>query len=239
MFNVVEPIRSIKKFRYRCDNKFHHEYIENEVFQESKAIKDNIGIIIVSGSDCQFYKAYKLKTKVECKLIDTLTVRKTKAHKRGGQSQNRIARLREEYILHYVKKINEKLEQLYSVNGSPIIRKLVISGSKDKIVELKKYIQMFDYSMVSHGDIESIANEAFDQEQKLDTKEYIKQIRSLFVHDIDKLLFGPEIKEYEQEGHKLEIIYKPRSDLTKYESTYVELDDVILEEFGGLIGKKF
>lgn len=127
------PPKPIKHFTYLCDKVFHIEMIE-ELYEQHP----DYGIIHIDG--CQF--SFYILNGIDLYDITKTTRKKLpRTHKRGGQSQNRIARLRDEAIHNYLVKINEKSLELFidDLTTLPNINGLVIIGGgnkKTKLVDL-------------------------------------------------------------------------------------------------------
>lgn len=121
---VFEPPKSIKKYLYLCDKKFHIEQLL-KLYEEDTHL---FGIVHITGAKTVYYKA----TIDELKYQDKITVNLPKKHKKGGQSQNRFQHLREHAIEHYITRINEGINRIYVKDGLPIIEGLIFIGNGEK-----------------------------------------------------------------------------------------------------------
>src|SRR6478609_3533279 len=91
-----EPFKPINHKMYLCDNKFHVEAIEDMLLDER-----TYAFIIVDGN------GYTLATLAgnTREVVDEFDVDLPSKTRRGGQSSNRFARLRDEAKHEYVKKV--------------------------------------------------------------------------------------------------------------------------------------
>jgi hypothetical protein len=132
---ILSPPRKIEKFMYHCGKHFLVEPIE-DLFKTSEK---TFGILQVFGEEtivqiCDEYLALK--------TLDVKTTKLQKRQDRGGQSQNRIARLRLETIHNYLKSAGEKAEHAYLTNGLPNIEALLIVGPGLKKEQILNYINI-------------------------------------------------------------------------------------------------
>jgi peptide subunit release factor 1 (eRF1) len=127
---ILEPPKSISYNYYRCDAHFHTESIAS-LYQSH----DNYGIIHIDGQETVFY----VLNGIALTRIERFIVQLPRNHDKGGQSQNRIERLRQEKIFEYLKKISEKAQHHYLTDAHEVnIKGLVIVGvaqKKDQICE--------------------------------------------------------------------------------------------------------
>lgn len=155
---LLEPLRPIQKFLYRCDKIFHVESLLP--LYESNAPKN--GLILITGDQTSFYMIQG----DYITLLKRFNVDLPKRHDRGGQSQNRLARLRTEAIHNYITKINEYIIKFYisPEKCMPIIEHLILAGPGDKKREVQERL---DYKLVplvkmitcqEHDDIKIIVN---------------------------------------------------------------------------------
>jgi peptide chain release factor subunit 1 len=123
VLHVVEPIRPVPVFIYRCDSKFHTDVLK-EMLQDTDRynIVDNsldyrlptqlndilicfvvgrYGFIVVDGNGALFATVSGNSPRILEKYQTSLP----KKHRRGGQSAPRFARLRLEARHHYLTKV--------------------------------------------------------------------------------------------------------------------------------------
>lgn len=127
---IFEPFKKINHFYYRCDKKFHLNSIM-EMYEKNISF----GYMLVSGKRYILYKINKFGQNMEIiKLYDN-SIKLQKRQKKGGQSAQRIGRIRDEKENNYVKKIVEKMKFIFIKMK---IKGLVIGGPsniKNKIIE--------------------------------------------------------------------------------------------------------
>jgi peptide chain release factor subunit 1 len=120
---VLEPPKSITKFIYLCDNRYHTEYIEPLY----NTYVDN-GLIVITGDSVKIYNINGEDIKNICKS----TVNIAKKHNKGGQSAPRFGRMRENDIQQYISKCKELATRCFTTDDIPNIEKLIIAGMGDK-----------------------------------------------------------------------------------------------------------
>jgi len=127
---AIEPLKPLRRGFYRCDNRFHTELLR-EQFTDDHA---RFGFIIMDGSDTSFYV---LAGKNRETLFEWSKVNLPKKHGRGGQSQNRFARIREEKREIYVNRVAEiAIEHFIGENSLPNVVGLILAGCADLKSEL-------------------------------------------------------------------------------------------------------
>jgi peptide chain release factor subunit 1 len=96
---VVVPPKPLRKYIYRCDRRFHLDYLDS-LYQDHYAM----GMMLVRGDCTEFYRV----NGDEYELVKRLRARIPGRTRRGGQSQNRIQRLRNEAEGRYVGSVAEE-----------------------------------------------------------------------------------------------------------------------------------
>lgn len=102
---ILVPPLPIKHNIYRCDSLFHIDTLKR-LYRTS----DSYGIILINGQNTVFYTYQQGRGHEQ---IMKYSVRLPRNHDQGGQSQNRIERLRQEKILEYLKSVNDRALKLY------------------------------------------------------------------------------------------------------------------------------
>ena len=117
-----EPFKPINHKMYLCDNKFHVEAIEDMLLDER-----TYAFIIVDGN------GYTLATLAgnTREVVDEFDVDLPSKTRRGGQSSNRFARLRDEAKHEYVKKVCEKLKNNLIKGEKVPYEGIIIAGNAD------------------------------------------------------------------------------------------------------------
>jgi len=128
---MLEPIKPIPNFVYRCDSSFHLEPLK-EMLTES----ERYGFIVVDGNGALF-AVVQGTTQI---VLHRLSVTLPKKHRRGGQSSVRFARLRVEARHNYLTKINELALKCYwdQLTNKPNVAGIVLAGSADFKDQLQK-----------------------------------------------------------------------------------------------------
>jgi len=126
---AVEPMKALTRGFYRCDNHFHFEILQEQMVDDHA----RFGFIILDGSDASFYV---LAGKNRETLFEWSKVNLPKKHGRGGQSQNRFARIRDEKRDLYLNKVAELVTQHFITNDMPNVQGLILAGCADMKTEL-------------------------------------------------------------------------------------------------------
>jgi len=117
---VVEPLKPIQQTLYMCDSKFHTEILRDQLTTGDCTI----GFVIIDGHSASFHTLVGNAKETLFKLEVMLP----KKHGRGGQSQNRFARIREEKRGWYASKVAELFTQHFMENGLLKVSQLIFAG---------------------------------------------------------------------------------------------------------------
>jgi len=114
---VLTPPESINIYLYRCDPKFHTEYIEDQLKE-----KETYGIMVIEAS------ATTLATLEGSRLqiIRQETSGVPGKHRAGGQSARRFERLREDQLLAYFKRVGQHANDIFL--SIPTLKGIIIGG---------------------------------------------------------------------------------------------------------------
>ncbi len=134
---ILSPPKPIQRGWYRCDLKFH-----TDIISYLYKTYNQYGVILLNGQDTVFYTmdgdtsdTYTLST------VGKFSTKLQPKHDQGGQSQNRIARLREESITEYLKKINERALKYYLTEQYELnIKGLILVGTGLKKDQLRLHL---------------------------------------------------------------------------------------------------
>jgi len=154
---VLEPIKPIITFSYRCDNRFHTESLKEQLVND-----DSYGFIIIDGSGCLFATVQgNVQTVLYRYLVDL-----PKKHRKGGQSSVRFARLRLEARHNYLIKVAEIAIKCFISNETNKlnVKGIVLAGSadfKDALVNEKLLDPRIQSSIIAVVDV------AYGKEQGL------------------------------------------------------------------------
>jgi peptide chain release factor subunit 1 len=117
--HVINPPNPINRKLYVCDSFFHLEGLEEHLLE-----KDTYGLITIDAG----YATIAMVRGNRLKILKSLQSNIMKKHKAGGQSSVRFARLREEGILRFLKKIADLSKDYFIESGDYDIKGLVIGG---------------------------------------------------------------------------------------------------------------
>jgi peptide chain release factor subunit 1 len=242
------PPKPIREFVYLCDKKFRIDLIE-DLYQQY----DDYGVLYLSGCEFSFYI---LNGKDLYEITKTTRKRLPRTHKRGGQSQNRIARLRDEAIHNYLVKLNEKCLELFIDEKTtlPKIKGLVIIGSGNKKIKFQDKLDprikaiLLGVITSDHLDYKT----AFDTVQR-SIKEQDNKIIQDILDDENTLEYGEKetIKSLD-DGYLKCIIITPKMKTKLIKNNidinqkcedmscqlYIQYHDTV-ELMGGIIGQKW
>jgi len=124
---LIEPPAPIRKDLYWCDKKFHVDDLK-PLFQKHEWYT----LIVIRGEECSIFDVNAVETKCLKRLSPSLP----NHHSRGGQSQNRLMRLREQSHDAYVKYVAEWVSEHF-----PPERKLIVAGNSTKLAELTEILE--------------------------------------------------------------------------------------------------
>jgi peptide chain release factor subunit 1 len=184
-----EPFKPLNTSLYYCDNKFHTDALNCLLDDENV-----FGFIIVDGNGCLIATLSGNKKTI----LRKFTVELPGKTRRGGQSANRFARLREDARRNYIRKVSENANELFITNNEKVnVKGIVIAGSADLKNDLtisdvfderikKSIISVVD---ISYGQLnglnqaielssKSLSNLKFIKEKKL-LQEYFEEISSV------------------------------------------------------------
>lgn len=242
------PPKPIREFRYLCDKKFRTELIE-DLYQ----VYEDYGVLYLAGCE---YTFYVLNGKDLYEITRTTRKKLPRTHKRGGQSQNRIARLRDEAIHNYLVKINELCVDYFidPETSLPKIKGFIVIGSGNKKVKFQDKLD----PRIRRILLGVFTSDQLDCEIVLNSVNgFIRQKHLNIVKDVldsgNKLEYGEkEVIEAIQEGFMESVIITP--DMEKrlkkkninikqmcedVSCTFYVIYENTLASMGGIIGKKW
>lgn len=184
------PPLPVKQSIYKCDKVFHTEYVE-ELYEYHKKygycviVNESAIIVTQHGS--------------EIKIIKKINASLSTESRRGGQSANRIARLRQENKNNFKNKIIDNC--VINIEG------LIVAGNADLPKEIFGLIKadtritcpILGFIKTSSTNINTALQEATqygkalidNSDMKMETEEIIK-VQHLIETDPDKLVFGED-----------------------------------------------
>jgi len=187
---VIEPLKPLISGLYRCDDKFHLEAL-----YEQLEAKNTYGFIVIDGNGVTLHSVNGNARKNLFKLEVSLP----KKHGRGGQSQNRFARIREEKRGWYTSKVCEIVLHHFIDPSTtlPNVSGIVLAGSAQlKEDVLLKLDQRLSRIIVSVVDIQYGGECGFTQAINL-TKDFLGNLKFVQEQKVISCLFD----EINKDGH--------------------------------------
>lgn len=241
LFDTVSivPPHKIRKFIYLCDSRFHTEFIE-DLFQEAE---NQYGVVMVFGEEAEFYT---FDDKYRHKFVGRIRHSIANNHHRGGQSQNRLARLRTEQIHRYVTQVEESIRKFYTREGLTKINRLIISGpgmKKDQVKDRLKWLKcpISIYSDLDFAEICAKFAEIIGEDYKENSIKTEKDIDEIIRLDPDRLVFGEDAIRAQLGDNSLEKVWCKNKD-NWLETAKTEIIQVVgnyLDKFGGCVGLRW
>ena len=213
-----------------CSSTFYTEPLE-----ELLNIYEQHGLIMITGSETLFYHI-DIR---DFQLLAKITVNLPSNHCRGGQSQARIQRLRDEKIHEYLSNIGERARELFTKNGLPTIN----AGNGELKSQLIDFIGILknNYNLLTINgitpinDLRSLINDLLIDDTE---REIMKEVNYLIEIDSNMITYGiEEVNKYLEDYliHKeWENLYK-NNYLTDKLEVYI-VNDQKIKDFGGVIG---
>jgi peptide chain release factor subunit 1 len=180
---VITPPEPINTYLYRCDAKFHTEYLQ-ELLRE----KETYGIVLVDSSAASFATLRGRGLKIVLSITSGVPG-KTRA---GGQSARRYERLREMRLQEYFRRVGDHANDIFL----PIedLKGLIIAGPGPTKYDFEKgdylnymlknkVIDIIDTAYVSEQGVEEVVAKAPEIMQKVRYVEE-KQIMQEFLYEI-------------------------------------------------------
>lgn len=239
--DIVMPI-PIKIKYYYCDKYFHISFFDK--FIEQEKCKNLYLILYTTGSDAYFYEKYL----TQIKLYKHISFDRQKKQKKGGQSAQRIGRIRVEKIDSFINKSIEYLND-YINNYNKNYKAVIISGNGDILTGIKSKIvnknNNFIYANVSDkGVLFDKCDELINSSNNDFDNVKIKQYMDLLQSNPDILIFGINEILYNINNIKELLVYKN----SKHYEELCDLDNVIiinndydgfLNDYDGIIAQSY
>ncbi len=127
---IFVPHTPIKKGLYLCDKQFHIQPII-DLFTNNHQI---FGLIKINGCGYTISNIIAVSDSLTFKVLSKYSTKLQKGHSRGGQSQNRIARLHDESHFNFITKaLQDTMHAFIDPDSSlPNINGLIIAGNAIK-----------------------------------------------------------------------------------------------------------
>jgi peptide chain release factor subunit 1 len=199
---IFEPIKRLKHAYYRCSKQFELSHIQ-EMYCQEKAY----GIVLIYGNGYQIYRMIKSGSHIDYRCVSDIEIKLQKRQKKGGQSAQRIGRIRDEKEHLYIKKISEKMIDTFMIEnktkfnvecmicaGPAQMKQKVVKYIKENYKEFSKMIKkVVDTDEINSSTIFSIYEKCADIisiDENKDAVELINRIKDLINDASDKLVYG-------------------------------------------------
>lgn len=192
---VITPPEPIKIYLYRCDAKFHTEYLQ-ELLRE----KETYGILLVDASAATFATLQGRRLEIVQEITSGVPG-KTRA---GGQSARRFERLREMRLQEYFRRVGAHANEIFL----PIenLKGLIIAGPGPTKHDFEKgdhlnymlknkVIDTIDTAYVSEQGVEEVVEKAPEIMRKIryvEEKQIMQQFLYEIGHDTGMATYGEE-----------------------------------------------
>ena len=235
---IIPPLPVVKNL-YLCDSKFHTEYII-DLFDDH--IK--YGFVIISNEDA-LIATLKGTQRIIVKKIAGCLITETR---RGGQSANRIARIRTERRELYKNQIVDSCLLFRNINS------IIVAGNGDFPIDVMNSIKedtrinskILGFIKTSHSDLHVALNEAIKKADNLmvenvsnEESKYITKIQELIMNCPDKLVFGKQHIIDLDYDNLIEYILVNKNISNDVKTNCLKYDIVhsrYLDDFDGVIG---
>jgi len=129
----VEPLKPISHSLYLCDNRFHTDFLRNQL----TAGETRVGFVVMDGHSASLHLLVGTTKETLAKLDVDLPNKQG----RGGQSQNRFERMRVEKRGWYVSKVLELFNQHFTQDGLLTVSFLIFAGCAGLKNDLAKKLE--------------------------------------------------------------------------------------------------
>ncbi|UCG89729.1 MAG: peptide chain release factor 1 [Candidatus Heimdallarchaeota archaeon] len=126
---VFEPPDPISRKLYVCDNRFHVDHLIDRLVE-----KDTYALLAIDSAKATIGT---LKGD-QIEIVKSTRSGAAKKHRKGGQSSVRFARLREEAVARFLKRVADDMKQIFIEEAQSELKGVIIGGPgqiKDQVVE--------------------------------------------------------------------------------------------------------
>ena len=201
---VITPPKPIRIYLYRCDPKFHTEYLEEQLREE-----EAYGIMVIDTSETTL--AILEGNRLQIVREETSGI--PGKHRAGGQSARRFERLREANILAYFKRIGAHANTIFL--GIPNLKGIIIGGPGPTKYDFEKgdflnymikqkILDTVDTAYTSDQGVEEVverAPEILKKVRYVEEKKIVQEFLYQIGHDTGLVTYGQEdVKKALQAG---------------------------------------
>jgi len=192
---VIEPPEPIRVYLYRCDARFHTEYLQ-EMLRE----KETYGILLIDSSKATLATLQGRRLEIVRELTSGVPG-KTRA---GGQSARRYERLREMRLQEYFTRVGKHADEVFL----PIenLKGIIIAGPGPTKYDFEKgdflnymlkekIIDTIDTAYVEEQGVKEVVDKAPEVMRKvryIEEKRIVQQFLYEIGHDTGKVTYGEE-----------------------------------------------
>jgi len=201
---VITPPEPINIYLYRCDPKFHTEYLEEQLKE-----KETYGIMVIdsSATTLAMLEGNRLQ------IVREETSGVPGKHRAGGQSARRFERLREANLLSYYKRVGEHANEIFL--SIPTLKGLIIGGPGPTKYDFEKgdflnymlkekILDTVDTAYTSEQGVEEVvdhAPEILKQVRYVEEKRIVQRFLYEIGHDTGLVTYGEnEVKKALEAG---------------------------------------
>lgn len=192
---VMTPPEPINVYLYRCDSRFHIEYLQEQLRE-----REAYGIIVMDASSAIFATLQGRRLDI----IREVTSGVPGKHRAGGQSARRFERLREMRLLEYFKRVGKHANEAFL--EIPNLKGIILAGPGPTKYDFQKgdylhytlkgrLIEVIDTAYVSEHGVEEVVEKAPEIMRKIryvEEKRMIQGFLHHIGHDTGTVTYGEE-----------------------------------------------
>lgn len=199
---IINPPKKLYENDYVCDSKFHVDNIISMYQPENK-----IAVVLFSGEILYCYEICKTGSHIENNLLSSLKIELQKKQKKGGQSAQRIGRIREGKENDNIKRAAEICIKTYWKDNNTYFQYdgIILGGPaemKNKLLEHPLFVQFFKsklLNIVTTGEINKTTILTIEIPEIKNNKD-IEEIKNLISQASEKICFGKKALKLYEEG---------------------------------------
>jgi len=201
---VITPPEPIHVYLYRCDPKFHTEYLQEQLRE-----KETYGIMVIDSSEATIATLEGNRLQILREETSGIPGK----HRAGGQSARRFERLREASLLAYFKRVGVRVNEI--LLSIPTLKGLIIGGPGPTKYDFEKgdflnymlkekILDTVDTAYTGEQGVEEVvdhAPEILKQVRYVEEKKIIQKFLYEIGHDTGLVTYGEnEVKKALESG---------------------------------------
>ncbi|MHA1214014.1 MAG: peptide chain release factor aRF-1 [Candidatus Hodarchaeales archaeon] len=126
---VFEPLEPVSRKLYVCDNRFHVEHLMDKLVE-----KDVYALLAIDSAKATIATLRG----DQIKILKSTRSGAAKKHRKGGQSSVRFARLREEAVARFLKRVADDMKQMLIEEADFELKGVIVGGPgqiKEQVIE--------------------------------------------------------------------------------------------------------